>query len=119
MRVHLGKLLMQQDGMRRADVCLEFGHAWFAGRYFEEASVCYKAALAREPKNVDAQRLFVRTLLATKQFEDAVALAADWIQSRPRDVELLSHLNEAASAIADWESAEHAQAMLRNAKRSW
>ena len=111
--VHLGKLLMQQDGMRRADVCLEFGHAWFAGRYFEEASVCYKAALAREPKNVDAQRLFVRTLLATKQFEDAAALAADWIQSRPRDVELLSYLNEAASAIADWESAEHAQAMLK------
>ena len=111
--VHLGKLLMQQDGMRRPDVCMEFGHSWYAGRYFKEASVCYKAALARAPKDVDAQRMFVKTLLSLKQYEDAAALAADWIQARPRDVELLSFLNEAASAIADWESAEHAQAMLK------
>ena len=47
--VHLGKLLMQQDGMRRPDVCMEFGHSWYAGDISKEASVCYKAALARAP----------------------------------------------------------------------
>jgi len=116
--VHLGKIIMKGEGSRRADVCKEFGHAWFAGRYFDEASVCYKAALARSPKDADAQRMFVETLLSLKNYEDAAALAADWLQSRPRDVQLLSALNQAASAIADWECAEHAQAMLQECDAS-
>ena len=46
---------MQQDGMRCADVCLEFGHA-YAGLLSRSFGML-QAALAREPKNVDAQRL--------------------------------------------------------------